>query len=326
MHRLRTNFKAAGSAFFISTVLSMGFVVAAQGSEGTPPDTATPTETVTETSTPTETVTPTPTETVAPTPTETVTPTPTETVTPPPPPTPGWGVEQFTLADGRSYYARIPTCAPLDAVECTSYLGKKRQVMVFLHGFGGREDAEGARTWLEYLAVVRPVGDTVFVFGVSKDGSRAWNAGYCCSFDATDDVGYLVRAVGDLATRTTLNSARVGLLGLSNGGMMALRGACERPDVFDAGISWAGTYGGACGGAGVKVAQLHGALDKVVPVNGGSSVIGGRSVVVPPATDLAARMATGNAFPLTVLPGFGHFPNNAIQVLMVRWLAASLTG
>lgn len=325
-------FTLIASAVILLLAALVGTISAASAEDPAPE----PTTTVTVTEDPTPTADPTPTTTAEPTASETPTtePTPTDPTTEPTPePTPippGWTVQRFELEDGRSYYARIPVCAPVDSPECAAYLGKKRQALFFLHGFNGLEDQTTATAFLDkFGAMRRAQNDTVFVYAVSKDGLRAWNADACCTFDRSegvDDVDYLVRVAADLPTRTSANPARYGVFGWSNGGMMALKTACTRPDVFDVGHSWAGTWVGPCGTAGVKVAQMHGASDTTVPVGGGRTYVAGHWLDVPPASDLAKHLPRGTTFPLTVYSGLAHTPNLTIQILQVSWAISNLRG
>lgn len=86
-----------------------------------------------------------------------------------------------------------------------------------------------------------------FPNGYSKfPGGRfaTWNAGGCCG-DArdkgVDDVGFARAVVAYLQARLKLDATRIFAIGMSNGGMMAHRLACEAPDVFRAVASVAGT-------------------------------------------------------------------------------------
>eukprot|EP00966_Prymnesium_polylepis_P091210 2111027-Prymnesium_polylepis.1 len=72
--------------------------------------------------------------------------------------------------------------------------------------------------------------------GVQTPGSklrslaRSWNAGTCCGtafVNGVDDVGFLSTVVDDLLGRFPIDRDAVFLSGSSNGGSMALRGACE---------------------------------------------------------------------------------------------------
>jgi polyhydroxybutyrate depolymerase len=86
-----------------------------------------------------------------------------------------------------------------------------------------------------------------FPNGYSKfPGGRlaTWNAGGCCG-DArdkgVDDVAFARAVVANIQARLNIDPARVFATGMSNGGMMAHRLACEAPDVFRAVASVAGT-------------------------------------------------------------------------------------
>ena len=71
-----------------------------------------------------------------------------------------------------------------------------------------------------------------------------WNAGTCCAQardEGIDDVGF-VRAIWDrLPTLVAVDRNRVYATGMSNGGMMSYRLACEMADVFKAIAPVAGT-------------------------------------------------------------------------------------
>ncbi|TCJ21243.1 hypothetical protein EPD65_15510 [Nocardioides jejuensis] len=224
----------------------------------------------------------------------------------------------------------MPVCAPVDSTECAAYLGKKRQVLLFAHGYNGVEDATTAQQFLDMFGATRKTqNDTIFVYGVSKDGLRAWNADLCCTFESSagvDDVTYLVNVSRDVATRTAINAARVGVFGWSNGGMLALKADCARPDVFDFGTSWAGTWVGPCGKSGVHVMQMHGSADTTVPVTGGRTYVADHWIDVPPAANLGAQLAKGNNFPLTVYSGQTHQPNATMIALQLTWAFANLKG
>lgn len=295
--------------------------------EVAPPD-PTSSTTASTTSEPTATASPTPSDTATPTadPTPTTDPTPTVDPTPTTDPVvaPGWATKSFTMADGRTYFARVPVCAPATSATCAPYLTTPRQLVLIAHGYGGGETLDVATSTLDVWASLRKPADTLFVYLVSKDGTRAFNGGICCTFNDVDDVTYAANVVADLAQHVAVNTARVGILGNSNGGMLALRVACERPDVFDAGSSWAGTFAGPCPKAGVRISQLHGGADKYIPVRGGTTYIAGHWIAVPPAVDLAATMAPGNAFPLTVVAGVGHNATFPVVIAQLGWLLANL--
>lgn len=215
-----------------------------------------------------------------------------------------WKTVKRTLPDGRTFFVRGPVCTPASSATCVDYLGRKRTLVIFLHGATGAEDRETASSWLQGMRGWSP--ETLFVFGVSKDDTKVWDAGLCCTTEPVDDVGYLTRVVGNVGKRWPVDTRRVGVEGLSNGGMLALRATCERPDVFRAAAALSGIYDGACDAGVVRIGQWHGALDETVPLEGGTVTINGVPRTMPPVTSLAQRMAPKSRYELRVIPGRGH--------------------
>jgi poly(3-hydroxybutyrate) depolymerase len=215
-----------------------------------------------------------------------------------------WSTTRRVLDDGRSYFVRAPHCTPRGAEGCADFLARKRGVVFFLHGAGGAEDRATASSWLQGLGGLGP--DTIFVYGVSADDTRRFDAGFCCTEEPVDDVGYLLRVVDDIGSTWAVDHHRVGATGLSNGGMLALRAGCERPDVLSVVVGLAATYVGTCDVGRLRIGQWHGGADETVPLEGGTVTILGHTREVPPVASLAQRMARGSVFMLRVIPGRGH--------------------
>ena len=152
-------------------------------------------------------------------------------------------------------------------------------LVLALHGGGG---------WAEFMADDERYGliskadsagfVVAFVNGYSKfPGGRfaTWNAGGCCG-DArdknVDDVGLLRAVVARLKTQLNVDAARVYATGMSNGGMMSHRLACDAADVFAAIASVAGTDATAnCTPARpIAVLHIHAKDDDHVLFNGGA--------------------------------------------------------
>lgn len=236
--------------------------------------------------------------------------------------TTAWSVQLRTLEDGRTYYVNAPSCSPADATECVAFLARARDVVVWFHAAGAHEDVDTATRWL--TALHSWSRDTLVVFATSLGGTRVFDGGVCCTRAPVDDVGYLVRVIDDIASRWSVDRRRVGAAGVSNGGIMAARLACERPDVVAAGASLAGTFAGPCDVATTQVAQWHGALDKPVPLNGGTTFVAGAERTFPPAASLGQRMLSGSTFALRVRPGVGHGLPLADYRESVRWLVVTI--
>jgi len=66
---------------------------------------------------------------------------------------------------------------------------------------------------------------------------NSWNAGVCCGTSATndvDDVGFIRAMVAAIEAEANVDASRIYVTGLSNGGAMTHRLACEAADVFAA--------------------------------------------------------------------------------------------
>ena len=114
-------------------------------------------------------------------------------------------------------------------------------------------------------ASVREDGRALSTVATSE---RAWNAGICCGGSTADDVKYLRDVVTAVERRVPIDRRRVYVIGLSNGGMMALKAVCEAPDVFAAAGSVAAPYLGSSCKRPVWL-HLHAAKDPIVPYYGG---------------------------------------------------------
>lgn len=233
--------------------------------------------------------------------------------------TTSWVVRRATLADGRTYFVNRPACTPVEAAGCVDFLAKPRPVVVYLHSAGQAEDGYTAARTTRLLRTWST--DTVFAFAVSALGDKYFDAGLCCTPAPVDDVGYLAAIVEDLAAGgVAVDRDRVAAMGVSNGGMLAERAACERPQTFRAAASISGTFSGACDVGTVHVRQWHGAVDPIVPVNGGGVWILGQWRVFKPAASLAQRMQATSTYQLDVLPGLAHFVPLQYYRDAVAWL------
>ena len=99
---------------------------------------------------------------------------------------------------------------------------------------------------------------------------RRWN-----EQDGTaDDAGFLLAIAGKLAAESLIDKKHIFIAGISNGGMMAQRLACEHADRIAGIATVAGTLpeklAGVCKPARpVPVLVIHGTDDPIVPWNGG---------------------------------------------------------
>ncbi len=166
---------------------------------------------------------------VPPMPTATPTPDPTPTPSPSPPAAPSPTASPTTIAPG--------------ALRATSIQGQRAA-----RAAGLVEDAHASN---------------------NHSTDRAWNAGICCGGSTADDVTYLKHVLTAVEGHVLIDRKRVYVIGVSNGGMMALKAICSAPRVFAAAGSVAGPYlGSHC--ARPVWRHLHGGKDVIVPYHGGS--------------------------------------------------------
>lgn len=222
--------------------------------------------------------------------------TPTSAATPPGPVAaiPGPGDYRFELRhDGlvRAYRIHVPA----------GYRrGRPMPVLVALHGGGGNMDlqADDAKYGL-VTASDREGFIAVFPNGFSRfpNGRLAtWNAGGCCgpARDRNiDDVGFIRRVVADVSRRIDVDARRVYATGMSNGGMMAYRLACEASDVFRAIAPVAGTDNTThcTPSRPVAVAHFHARDDDHVLFDGGAG---------PNAFRDASKVTAFTSVPVTI--------------------------
>lgn len=175
-------------------------------------------------------------------------------------------------------------------------------LVLALHGGGGSMQVM-ARDRLYGLIEQSEASGWIVVFpnGHSRlPGGRfaTWNAGICCGNardTGSDDVGFLRAVVADVQHRLRIDPQRIFATGMSNGGMMGYRLACEASDVFRAIASVAGTDGMAdCRpGRPVPVFHIHAKDDDRVLFNGGSGSASDTHadfVSVPATVDKWARL------------------------------------
>jgi polyhydroxybutyrate depolymerase len=116
----------------------------------------------------------------------------------------------------------------------------------------------------------------VYPNGTSRSGlAPTWNAGACCGYAQTnkvDDVGFLRALIDQLEHDYTVDPKRIFATGISNGGMMSYRVACELADRIAAIAPVEGAQDVDCRPSGpVSVLAFHGTADLLVPYNGGTT-------------------------------------------------------
>jgi len=168
-------------------------------------------------------------------------------------------------------------------------------VVIVLHGYGGnsagidRYFGISRRVHRDHFAVILPSGT------LNRNGRRFWDAtDFCCDFWESDpgDVDYLNDLVDEAADHVAIEG--VYLIGLSNGGFMSYRMACESMPGLGGIVNLAGASfydASRCQGATpVPVLHIHGTADATIRYDGGSRA--GGSVRYPGAEETLRRWAS----------------------------------
>ena len=181
-----------------------------------------------------------------------------------------------TLQIGGERVAQV--LIPSDYTTTTRY-----PLIVLLHGYGANGYVQSL-----YLGLDTRVDSAQYVLVVPDGtenlaGERFWNATpACCAFSEAnqqiDDVAYVRGLIEEAAATYSIDPGRIGLIGHSNGGFMALRMACEASDVVTSVVSLAGSTfidDASCTPAShpVSVLTMHGDQDKTIRY-GGSEILG----------------------------------------------------
>jgi polyhydroxybutyrate depolymerase len=185
---------------------------------------------------------------------------------PTPGPGPGCGrapptTDGVLVHDGRSRAYRVHVPTGYDP-------HRPAPLVLDLHGRGFTGAAQAAVSRLSRLA------DAEGFVVVHPEGlERTWNAGVCCGEamqQGVDDVGFLRALVDRLDGELCLDRRRIHATGLSNGGYLAHRLACEAGELVASVAPVAGGLGVApCRPPrAVPVLHIHGTDDRVVPYDG----------------------------------------------------------
>ncbi len=139
------------------------------------------------------------------------------------------------------------------------------------HGFGSNP---GEQTFFSQYNDIAAAHGFAVAYPAGLDDS--WNAGVCCGNSMSgdvDDVGFVRAVVAELQGAVCIDRARIYATGMSNGGFLSHRLACEASDIFAAVAPVAAVLGiepDACTPSRVvPLHHTHGTLDQLVPYDGG---------------------------------------------------------
>jgi len=139
-------------------------------------------------------------------------------------------------------------------------------LVIALHGY--TVDAGWMESTTRYDELAKTAG---FVVVYPQGIGNSWNAGACCGQNNYDDVAFMRALITHLMSSANIDPKRVFVAGMSNGGMMAQRLACELSDRITAVASVSGSLmTDSCHPSrAISVMEMHGTADSIVPYNGG---------------------------------------------------------
>lgn len=160
----------------------------------------------------------------------------------------------------RYFYYHIPS----------SYSANDTAELVFnLHGYTSNAGQQ------VIYSNMNPVADTAGFIVVYPDGiNNAWNSFSIPAGSSADDVGFINTLMDTFIARYNVDTTRIYACGMSNGGFMSYKLACELGDRIAAiasvtGLLDRGVMLSCDPGRPMPVLQIHGTADATVPYNGG---------------------------------------------------------
>lgn len=176
-------------------------------------------------------------------------------------------------------------------------------LVIMLHGgFGDGAQAERSYGW-------DSMADAGHFLVAYPDGmDRAWNVGgECCGRpgrEGVNDVEFITTLVGRLQKQVRIDPARIYATGISNGGMLAYRLACDTVVFAAIGPDSATQLGPCPSPKPISILHIHGASDKTIPYNGGRGT-GVAQIDGPAVPQLLGtwRMVDGCAAPVVDTTG-----------------------
>ncbi len=173
--------------------------------------------------------------------------------------------QESIIVDGRTrtYTVHVPT----KTTPPTS-------LVIVLHGGGGNDDNAERMTGMsakadkEGFVVAYPNGS-----GRLEDKILTWNSGNCCGYaldQKIDDVKFISMLIDQMVATYKIDPKRVYVTGISNGGMMSYKLACELANKIAAIAPVAGALNIECKPSQtVSVIAFHGTSDQHVLYAGG---------------------------------------------------------
>ena len=161
-----------------------------------------------------------------------------------------------------------------------NYNSKTPTPLIFsLHGGAGDMNIQSSDKYYKLISKADKEGFIIiFPNGYSQFNSgkiATWNAGACCAEARdtnSDDVGFIKKIFERTSNQLNIDTKKVFSIGMSNGGMMSYRLACELSDIFKSIASVAGSDNTiSCNPKNpISILHIHAKNDDRVLFNGGA--------------------------------------------------------
>lgn len=183
---------------------------------------------------------------------------------------------------------------------------KPMPVVLGFHGYMSNATQQDALSGMSRKA------DEVGFIAVHAEGigvEQSWNAGACCGvamLSGVDDVAFVNTMLDQIESRLCVDTRRIFATGMSNGGFLSHRLACELSSRIAAVSPVAGVLGiTECHPSRpMSILQFHGTLDPLVPYDGRPSLQ--FPAVEPTIADWAKRSGCAGAPRETLRHGEAH--------------------
>lgn len=171
------------------------------------------------------------------------------------------GTTQYSITSGgiqRTYLLHRPTSLP----------SGKAPLVIMLHGaLGTGKEAESDYGW------DAKADSAHFVVAYPNGIKRTWAASDgCCgppAKDHVDDVGFIKQVVSSISSKIPIDPNRIYVTGISNGGALAYRLACDTNIFAAIGPDSTNMLAPCPSPAPISVIHIHGTADQTFPYNGG---------------------------------------------------------
>jgi polyhydroxybutyrate depolymerase len=176
----------------------------------------------------------------------------------------------------------------IDAHVPANYDPTRRTALIL--NFHGYTSNSGQEALLSKMNDKSDLEGFVVLYPNGTGSSPSWNAGACCgeaAMNMVDDVGFVSAVIDAAEARLCVDRRRVFATGMSNGGFLSHRLACELSNRIAAAAPVAGVLGiPTCTPTRpVPIMGFHGTADPLVPYNGSTSLN------FPPVPDTYANWA-----------------------------------